>query len=416
MSQAPGAGGRSIRLAVLGLATAIIVGLGLFGGAVLGGLAGGARTADEASRAAPQSSASMTPESEAVASRTPSEGPVSPAASPGPSTAPSAPVPTPRPTPALVAAPLTGLLVSPEAASRHPIAVMIDDHRDARPQSGFNSASIVWQAPAEGGIPRYMLVFQDQAPGPVGPVRSSREYFIEWAAEWDAVYVHAGGSPQALATLAAHGAGGWVWNGEYFRWDGRYLWRVDFRAAPHNVYSDGSHLRALGGTIGARDETLAPAWTFGPDARPEDRRVGSTLEVAYPYESITYRYDAISNTYRRYIDGSKKPQLDAGDGRQVGPKNVVILQMAFGPLNDGHPQKHRLEAQDVGHGVAYIATNGLTIKGTWRKKSATAPTLLFGSDGRPVRLTAGQTFVEVLPPGDPITLHAGHLDVRPTTL
>ena len=91
-----------------------------------------------------------------------------------------------------------------EAAAHHPIAVMIDDHRGARPQSGFNSAAIVFQAPAEGGIPRYMLVFQDKIPAGVGPIRSARQYYIEWASEWRAMYVHFGGSPRkVLRTIAA---------------------------------------------------------------------------------------------------------------------------------------------------------------------------------------------------------------------
>jgi hypothetical protein len=81
--------------------------------------------------------------------------------------------------------------------------------------------------------------------------------------------------------------------------------------------------------------------------------------------------------------------------------------MAFGPLNDGHPTKSRLEAANVGRGTAWISTNGRTIKGTWRKASVTAPTLLFGPNGKPVTLTAGQTFVEVLKLTDGLTIHDG---------
>jgi hypothetical protein len=317
------------------------------------------------------------------------------------------PPPTPIATPVLVPAPLTGMLVSPEAAANHPIAVMIDDQADARPQSGFNSASVVWHAPAEGGIPRYMLIFQDRIPEGVGPVRSSREYYIEWAAEWRAMYVHAGGSPQALATLAAKGHGQWVYNADEFRWGGRYLWRATDRFAPHNVYTDGKHLRALAKRIDAADAPLEPVWSFAPDASRDLRPSGGTIRVDYPYETITYRYDADTNTYRRYINGSKKPQVDRADGQVVAPKNVVILRIAFAPLNDGHPQKHRLEAQDVGKGVAWIATNGYTIKGQWRKASPTAPTLLFDADGTPITLTAGQTFVQVLALNYTFTIHDG---------
>jgi hypothetical protein len=307
---------------------------------------------------------------------------------------------TPVPTPALVPAPLTGLLVTAAAAQQHAIAVMIDDHVEARPQSGFNSAAVVWQAPAEGGIPRYMLVFQDTIPAGVGPVRSSREYYLEWAAEWNALYVHAGGSSQALATLAAKGHGQWVYNGEYFRYAVTYLWRVKTRVPPHNVYTDGTHLRALAAKIGAADGPIAPAWTFAPDAAQDARPNGGTITIVYPYETIRYKYDAATNTYQRFIKqtayGSYKPQIDAADNVQVAPKNVVILRMHFGPLYAVDPH-HRLEASDVGHGEAWISTNGVTVKGTWSKASVTAPTLLFGPDGKPIALTAGQTFVQVIP-------------------
>ena len=337
--------------------------------------------------------------SPAVATAVPGSTPVpsvlvvAPTPAPSPTPAP----PTPEPTPPTVPSALTGLLISPESALYHPIAVMVDDHVAARPQSGFNSAAIVWHAPAEGGVPRYMMIFQDQVPAGVGPVRSSREYFIEWAAEWDAMYVHHGGSPQALATLAAKGHGQWVWNADGFRWSPKYLWRVNTRRAPHNVYTDGEHLRALAAKIGADDGALTPVWRFAPDASLGERPVGGSIQVVYPYETITYKYDTASNRYVRYINTSKTPQVDAEDNSVVAPANVVILRMHFGPLNDGHPDKFRLEAADVGHGEAWISTNGITVKGTWRKASETAPTLLFGPDGAPVTLTAGQTFVQVLP-------------------
>lgn len=322
------------------------------------------------------------------------------------------PSPTPQPTPALVVDALTGLLVSPADAANPVVAVMIDDLAPARPQSGFNSAGIVWQAPAEGGIPRYMMLFHSVIPAAVGPVRSSREYFIEWASEWRAVYGHAGGSPQALQTLRTSGSGQWVFNADEFRYASSY-WRVTFNVPPHNLYTDGQHLFALARTLGPTSRSATPAWRFAGDASIQVRPTGGSIQVVYPYESIVYRYDRETNTYNRFIDGSKSPQVDAAGGQVVAPKNVVILKMAFGPLNDANPKKHRLEAQDVGHGVAWIATNGVTIMGTWQKASVTAPTLLFGPDGQPVTLTAGQTFVQVMTLTDSVTVKAGVPAPRP---
>lgn len=307
---------------------------------------------------------------------------------------PTAPPPTPEP---LVPAPLTGLPVSPEAAIRHPIAVMVDDQADARPQAGFNKASVVWQAPAEGGVPRYMLIFQDQVPDAVGPIRSARQYYVEWASELDAMYVHHGGSPGALNTLANHGNGSWVYNADGFRWEGRFVFRVhtDGRFPPHNVMSDGSHLRKLAKRLGADDGPVKASWTFGPEAPAEERpAAGGSIKLVYPYETITYRYDPEGNRYLRYLNGSKVAQVDFADGQLVAPRNVVILRMFFGAITD---DRHgRLEAHNVGKGEAWISTNGVTVKGTWKKASKTAPTLLFGPDGEPITLTAGQTFVQVI--------------------
>ena len=350
----------------------------------------------------------------AVASSTPAPSLTVASIAPSPSAAAATqvPVPTPPPpTPAPVAAaPLTGLPVSPAAALQHPIAVMVDDHPDARPQqAGFNAASIVWHAPAEGGVPRYMLIFQDGLPSSVGPVRSARQYYIEWAAEWNAMYVHSGGSPQAIRTLIAKGQGQWVYNADEYRWGGRYLWRAVGHVAPHNVYSDGAHLRELAVRVGALDEPIEPVWSFGPDAARNLRPDGGSLRVVYLYGTVTYRYDSVTNRYVRYLDRSTAPQVDVADGQIVAPTNVVILRMAFEPLNDGNPAKHRLEAHNVGTGEAWIATNGRTVKGRWSKASITAPTLLLGADGKPIRLTAGQTFVQVLPLANRYQIVAGTL-------
>ena len=371
--------------------------LGAAGAALAMGLVIGVIAANSTPPAQP------TPPPVAGASPSPSPSPT-PVPTPTPTPTPI-PTPTPEPTPVLVPGPLTGLPVSPAVAKRHPIAVMIDDLGPARPQSGLSRASIVWHAPAEGGIPRYMAIFQDTLPKEIGPVRSARSYYIGWASEWRAMYAHAGGSPQALETLRAKGNGTLVWNAEVFRWEGRYFTRNPKRYAPHNVYTTGKDLRTLARKLGAKDKTYKPAWTFAPDAPLEARPYGGSISVAYSANRITYRYHRASNTYRRSVTGEGK-QVDAGNGERVAPKNVIVVLMRFAPLNDGS-HKNRLEATYIGSGRAWISTNGRTIKGTWEKKSNRKPTRFFDANGKPVVLTAGQTFIQVLQTGSKVTIKKG---------
>jgi hypothetical protein len=293
------------------------------------------------------------------ASWTPVPSPTEAASLPTPPPTPTptvAPTPTPAPTPVLVPAPLTGLPVSPDVAAQHVVAVMVDDIAGARPQAGFSWADIVLQAPAEGGIPRYEMFFQSTYPESVGPIRSTRGYFVNWAAEWRALLAHVGGSPQALSMLRSGGSGQLVYNAEGLRLDGSLMWRVKDRVAPHNVFTDAAHVRRMLTVTGASKDTTPPqaVWRFGPDAPPAERPNGGTIVIDYPYNKITYAYDPTTNTYRRSVGGAS-PQVDASTGQPVAPKNVVILRMRFGALNDSEPWKHRLEAYSIEDGIVPCA-------------------------------------------------------------
>jgi hypothetical protein len=273
---------------------------------------------------------------------------------------------------------------------------------------------VVWHAPAEGGIPRYMLVFAELEPGPVGPVRSARQYYVEWAAEWRAVYAHVGGSPQALATLRSQGRGGLVYDADQFRWGRSHFWRITERFSPHNVYTDGVHLRALAKILKAADGPMEPAWTFAPAGPYVRRPEGGTIEVDYRANRVRYDYDRRTNTYLRSVSGEGE-QVDAATGERVAPTNVVVMLVHFGPLKDGS-KKHRLEADLIGKGPAWVATNGRTAKGTWRKDSVTDPTRFLDGKGRPIPLSVGQTFIQVLPYGTPMTIEDGAVPFSPATL
>ena len=383
-------------------AAALGVAFLLLGGAAIVFLVGGISLTGAAPKATPTESPTLAP--------TPTDSPTpepTPTASPTPE-----PTPTPVPTPSLVAAPLTGRPVTEAAAQQHVVAVMIDDHPAARPQSGLSSASVVWQAPAEGGVPRYMALFQEQMPVSVGPIRSARSYFITWAAEWRAVYAHVGGSPQALATLTTYGRGQYVYNADQFRWGTRFFWRIKERFAPHNVYTDGEHLRGVSKAVGAKDGPMEPAWRFAPDAPYIERPRDGRIVVKYSYNTIRYDYDRLRNVYLRTVS-SEGAEEDAATGARVAPKNVVIMLMRFTQLNDGS-HKARLGADVIGSGTAWIATNGKTIKGTWKKTKTTGPTRFFDAKGKRVTLTIGQTFIQVMPLGSSISIKDGKLPLEPT--
>jgi hypothetical protein len=395
-------------LVVAVLAVGIVLGIGA---GVLNGSSGPTPPpVAVASTGSPSPSGSSQP----ATTNEPSGGPSgSPDASPSgePSASPS---PTPVPTPVTVPAPLTGMPVKPAVAARRVVVVMVDDQFDARPQSGLSQADVVWQAPAEGGIPRYMAFFQTGDPPAVGPVRSSRLYFISWASEWRPLYVHAGGSPQAKALLgSSKGRGRYVYNADALRWEGRALWRIHTRFAPHNLYTDGKHLRALARKVGAQPVPgQKPVWTFADAAPIEQRPQGGTIVVPYLANKITYKYNRDSNTYLRSVTGEKK-QTDAGTKVRIAPTNVIIMAVHFGPLNDGS-NHHRLEGQVTGTGKAWIATNGKTIRGTWQKSKFNGKTRFFDKNGNPVTLTRGQTFVQVVPVGTNLTIKDGTVPAAAT--
>ena len=287
---------------------------------------------------------------------------------------------------------------------------MVDDHWDARPQSGFTEASVVWQAPAEGGIPRYMMIFAEGSPKSVGPVRSARLYFVQWASEWKAVYAHVGGSPQAMASWPRRGRARWSTTPTSSGTAAPTSGGRPIASRPTTSTPTPSTCAPLPSASGPPIRRTRPSGSSPTTLALAARPKGARIDITYPYNKIGYRYDRASNTWRRYTGG--KAQVDRANKKQVAPKNVVIMQVRFGLL--GAHQKGRLEAQNIGTGPAWIATNGKMIKGTWKKTSATNPTRFYDRPGKAVVLTRGQTFVQVIPPGTPLKLVKGTPVVAPT--
>jgi hypothetical protein len=304
---------------------------------------------------------------------------------------------------------LSGIPTTPELAHRYPIAVMIDDSPAARQQAGLSAASLVWQAPAEGGIPRYMAIFQSGTPVRIGPVRSARLYFVRWAAEWKAVYLHAGGPPPLRAYLAGRQT-------LVLDVPGRATRRLGFRAAPHNLYTEGVRLRhfaerskhATGARL-AYDPTEAGRLQSFRDAAIEADRGPDrgTIRVTYTSEVVTYRYDRVSNTWLRSVDG--RDQHDAlaaanrgngtiGSGARIAPTTVVLMIVPIRRSTSIEgPALGRLEADSLGANTAWVFADGRVTKGTWRKRTPTDRTRFLDAAGREIAFPRGQIFVQVVP-------------------
>jgi hypothetical protein len=330
--------------------------------------------------------------------------------------------PTPRPSVAIVPEPsvpgpsvpapihedLSGIPTTAERAHRYPIAVMLDDAPAARPQAGLAEASIVWQAPVEGGIARYMAVYQAGEPPSIGPVRSARLYFVRWAAEWKALFLHAGGPPPLKLWL--RGDQDLVVNA-----DGKRTARVSWRAAPHNLYSTARGLRSYAQQVGARDDRLAydpaAAGALQPfrDGAPEAARGRDRSRISFTYasERVIYTYDRASNVWLRSVDG--KPQFDAGPeanrgrgtkgaGPRIAPTTVIVMVVPIrrSARIDG-PALGRLVADSIGSNKAWVFADGRVVSGTWAKKDPTSRTRFLDADGAEIVLPRGQIFVQVIP-------------------
>jgi hypothetical protein len=350
--------------------------------------------------AAPIESPSATP-SPATPSASSTAVDTSPSASPSPS-------PSPTPTPPSVED-LSGIPTAADLAHRYPVAVMIDDSPAARQQAGLSFASIVWQAPAEGGIPRYMAIFQSGTPPRIGPVRSARLYFVRWAAEWRAVYLHAGGPPPLRNFLAGR-------QKLVLDVNGRATTRVGFRTAPHNLYTDGKRIRkfaeqakhATSDRLAYEPSAPGRLQPFADGALEADRGPDrGTLRVSYTSETVSYAYDRASNTWLRSVDG--RPQHDAlatanggngkiGAGPRIAPTTVVVMVV---PIRRSKAIEGaalgRLEADSLGTNTAWVLANGRVTKGSWHKKDPSDRTRFLDARGREIVFPRGQIFVQVIP-------------------
>lgn len=289
------------------------------------------------------------------------------------------------PPPTTEASRLTGVQIPIDLNKRAVTGVMIENSPDARPQSGLKDAGVVYEAVAEGGITRFLALYQESQPDYIGPVRSARPYYLDWLMPFDAAYAHVGGSPEALAQIKALG----VKDLDQFSNAGAYQ-RVSNRYAPHNVYTSTAKLDQIEQQKGYTTSNFtsfvrkAEAPVEVPNANSIDLSISSFLYNPH------YDYDKATNSYKRSEGG--KPHTDEKSGSQLNPKVVIALVMPSGIASDGTHTDYKT----TGSGTMYVFQDGTVTQGTWQKSDRKAQFTFSDSAGKPLALNPGQAWISMI--------------------
>ncbi len=325
---------------------------------------------------------------------------------------------------------------------RRPLTAVIENHADARPQSGLSKADVVYEAVAEGGITRFLGVFYCAAAGAdlkIAPVRSARIYFINWAAEYgkDPIFLHVGGannidnsSPSKVKfkgqvapevdAFAALEKLGWRRGGSGNDFDGGtnvgvpVVERDQYRlggnepaAWEHSVvaYVDEAYEEAekrdfgVKGEDGERwDEAYIP-WLFtdgSPAGSPSAREISFEFWSNKPEYDVKWVYDSTTNSYKRFNGGQVFTDLEFNK-EQVAAKNIVIqFVKEKGPVD----KELHMFYQNIGSGEALVFQNGNVIKGTWKKATILERTKFYNEGGAEIKFVRGPIWIEALPDGN----------------
>lgn len=284
---------------------------------------------------------------------------------------------------------LTGLEVKDESALTKPVTgIIIENSLDARPQSGLKQGEVIYEAIAEGGITRLLVMYQQNKPSLIGPVRSVRSYHPDWIRPYNASVIHVGGSARALKEIRS----GKYRDLDQFFNDGTY-WRATDRYAPHNVYTSFKRIDALNKKKGYTSSSPKPFTR--EDGKPADKPTATkvSINVSSASYNSSYRYDAKSNTYTRSQGGALHKDREKGT---IKPTVVIALIVKERTVME---ETWRERITTTGSGKATIFQNGIAIKAIWRKAKSTDQLSFYDSDGKEIALARGQTWITAVPSG-----------------
>ena len=284
-----------------------------------------------------------------------------------------------------------------DVQATRPLAIMVENLSTIRPQAGLGSACVVVEGLAEGGITRFMLVFGLHGADNIGPVRSARVHFAALASGWNAIYGHVGGSIYAMKAIRNWGINDWDQMGHSDAYT-----RVGWTKAPHNVFTSTSRLREAaakfkdGGDIFDRGFKFKAAPPM--EARPEGLKK-VTIDFSSSEYRVEYQYDRQSNTYKRFNGG--QPHTDANSKLQLAPTNIVVLRASTNDIPGGSGV---LDINMEGTGNLTVFRDGQVVEGTWERLTHDSPLKLKNSNGNGIRLSPGQTWIEIVRPTTAVTI------------
>lgn len=282
--------------------------------------------------------------------------------------------------------PLTGLSLSAPLLSRPQVfAVMVENSYEAWPLSGLDQAFLVIEAPVEGGIPRFIAFFEEASESKkIGPVRSARPYYLDWADEFSSIYAHVGGSPEALNLINTNDT---TRDFDQF-FQSEYFWRDTVgRFAPHNVYTSTDLLMSSLQELGRSTKEYLP-WLFA-DGRASGENISPTIDwgSGSTYD-VTWKYETQTNSYARF-QGTVQMKMTAG--AVITANNVIVLESEVAVV-DALGRRH---IRTVGEGRALLYQNGAKIVATWKKPTRTDRLRFYSADGQELMMNAGKTWIEV---------------------
>lgn len=291
---------------------------------------------------------------------------------------------------------LDGQLHPENVANRHPLAVVIENHPDARPQTGLDQASIVYEAIAEGGITRFLAVFGPNSPEKVGPVRSARTFFLDWNLEYDAFFAHCGGNIDALDLIPQIG----IKDLDQFRYGTKAFWREPEtgKAIEHTMYTDTTKLYEIAQDNGWNiDQSDYTGVEFKEDLNKDQRLAKQNIIIDFSSESykVKWIYDPETNQYNREMAGS--PHQDAITGQGLKTKNIIIQEVKRSPTVT-RINENGWDMTTIGEGKAKVFLDGKTIEATWKKENRNARTLFYDINGKKVSFNPGVFWYEIVPP------------------